>query len=65
MKTEGTDCVMGTESRNPRSMNLSELSAAEIVKRMNEELSEMMGYTGIQNMSQMDSSVILHHGRHL
>ena len=35
------------------------------VKRMNEELSEMMGYTGIQNMSQMDSSVILHHGRHL
>lgn len=28
---------MGTESRNPRSANLSELSAAEIVKLMNEE----------------------------
>ena len=35
------------------------------VKRMNEELSEMMGYTGIGDLSQMDSSVILHHGRHL
>ena len=35
------------------------------VNRMNEELSEMMGYTGIRDLSQMDTSVIVHHGRHL
>ena len=35
------------------------------VNRMNEELSEMMGYTGTGSLEEMDSSVILHHGRHL
>ena len=35
------------------------------VNRMNEELSEMMGYTGIRDLSRMDSSVIVHHGHHL
>lgn len=35
------------------------------VKRMNEELSELMGYTGTGNLAEMDSSVILHHGIHL
>lgn len=35
------------------------------VKRMNEELREMMGYTGIRNLSEMDPSVLWYHGRHL
>lgn len=35
------------------------------VKRMNEELSEMMGYTGTADLTHMNSSVILHHGVHL
>ncbi len=35
------------------------------VNRMNEELSELMGYTGIKDLSSMDSSVIVHHGKHL
>ena len=35
------------------------------VNRMNEELSELMGYTGTKDLSSMDSSVIVHHGKHL
>lgn len=46
---------------------LKEGSEGVVVKvtRMNEELSEMMGYTGIGDLSRMDSSVILFHGQHL
>jgi isopentenyl diphosphate isomerase/L-lactate dehydrogenase-like FMN-dependent dehydrogenase len=34
------------------------------VSRMNEELRELMGYTGVKNVSEFDPAVLWYHGRH-
>ncbi|MBQ5446744.1 MAG: alpha-hydroxy-acid oxidizing protein, partial [Lachnospiraceae bacterium] len=34
------------------------------VSRINEELRELMGYTGVKNVSEFDPAVLWYHGRH-
>lgn len=61
----GADAVSVGRGILPGLMKEGKEGVIRKVDRMNEELSEMMGYTGIGDLSRMDPSVIVHHGRHL
>ena len=61
----GADAVSVGRGILPGLLKEGKTGVIRKVNRMNEELSEMMGYTGIGNLSEMDHSVIVHHGNHL
>ena len=61
----GADAVSVGRGILPGLLKEGKTGVIRKVNRMNEELSEMMGYTGIGNLSKMDHSVIVHHGNHL
>lgn len=61
----GADAVSAGRVILPDLLKDGTPGAEKVLKKMNRELKEMMGYTSVNNLSEFDPSVLIQNGKHL